>query len=60
MTKVFGSLNEEEDHKLSHYLEREVFTRNFMRESCESIRNEIIQFSYYKPKKNDRIEPEEK
>lgn len=39
MTRVFGSLNEEEDRKLCDYLESEGLTRNFMRESCESIRH---------------------
>ena len=60
MTKIFGSMNEEEDETLYEYLLREGLTKDYMKESCENIRTQIIHFSYYKPKKSDKISEEER
>lgn len=60
MTKIFGSLNEEEDQTLCTYLAREGLSKEYMNQSCQNIRIQIISFSYYKPKKNDKISQEEK
>ena len=55
MTKIFGSMNETEDEALYNYLSKEGISAKYLNESCENIRNQIIHFSSYKPKKNDKI-----
>ena len=60
MTKIFGSLNQEEDETLIAYLHKEGLTKEYLEESCENIRMNIIHFSSYKPKKSDKVTEEER
>ena len=60
LTQIFSVLGEQRPEPFHEDLQAEFESFEALRLSCEHVRDEIVQFSSYKPKKTDEVEEGER